>query len=881
MKTKKEQIFDFLHMHANGESEPSDADIGVTTQYIAQALDIQRTNVSSILNNLVIEGLADKTKGRPVRYYVRKAPNKNSDGCFINLTGCNGSLHQIVQHAKAVILYPVLEQNTVVVGEKGTGRSFLVELMHEYAIEHGVLPKDAILRKYDCFDYTNGDIVHYEDVNKSEMLDEVDLLNNTNTGILFINNAHLLTQKSRKQLLNKIDRYRESAVNQENYPIIIFSCDIGNKAAVNDFQSKLPISITLPTLAQRPLSERMELICRQFTLEAARAKKTFRINSQLLRCLLLYECALNIEQLKSDIKLGCANAYVREYKNKDDKINVYISDFEHYVRKGFIYYKKYRDEIEVIIPSDYEYSFNDKTMEMLPRDLNRVNKSVNVYDVISYKAGELENNGFSEEDVNHVLDAELERTFVAYHKSIIKQVDDKRQLSMLVEDKIIRLVEEFLEQASEQLQRVFSPSVFFGLCLHISAMLNNKEHVHAIPTEQANDIIENYKTEYLLCVQFAAKLQQEYSVTIPINEAALLAMFICYPHSTLTISDETPVLLYILQGLGIAKALTKTVSELTGNSNAFYFDIPLDKDYSEVYTELKAYIEEINRGKGVIVFYDADTLEPILDILSIELNIPLRRISYPLITPAIEHSRTTLLHNDIDDAYKALLQEQVTNRTRRSNKAIITLCSSGKGGAEQIKDYLIRYGQISNFDVIPLAMSANEPLQREIMDIMKEWTIHCIVGTHDPKLFSIPFISLSSVFSVKPEELPSVLRFEKKKREEIDWGEVYTYLSEQLEMVDIDKLKKTLPAVLEDINKNIGHLSLDAEIGLFVHVACYINRVLSKEHLPVNNKKESIISKHSNQYKKLVQLIKPIERRFNIIFSDDEIAHVIAIINKE
>lgn len=65
MKSNKEKIYDFIQMHDTAEQEG-----GVSTTYIAQALSLQRTNVSSLLNALVEEGRIHKSNGRPVLYSI-------------------------------------------------------------------------------------------------------------------------------------------------------------------------------------------------------------------------------------------------------------------------------------------------------------------------------------------------------------------------------------------------------------------------------------------------------------------------------------------------------------------------------------------------------------------------------------------------------------------------------------------------------------------------------------------------------------------------------------------------------------------------------------------------------------------------------------------
>ena len=48
MKSNKEKVYDFIRLHADEK-----ADRGISTAYIADAMELQRTNVSSILNLLV------------------------------------------------------------------------------------------------------------------------------------------------------------------------------------------------------------------------------------------------------------------------------------------------------------------------------------------------------------------------------------------------------------------------------------------------------------------------------------------------------------------------------------------------------------------------------------------------------------------------------------------------------------------------------------------------------------------------------------------------------------------------------------------------------------------------------------------------------------
>ena len=52
-----------------------------------------------------------------------------------------------------------------------------------------------------------------------------------------------------------------------------------------------------------------------------------------------------MKNTKNDIHNACANSYVRIQKN-ERHIELLLSDFPNHVRKGMIYYKHYKDEID-------------------------------------------------------------------------------------------------------------------------------------------------------------------------------------------------------------------------------------------------------------------------------------------------------------------------------------------------------------------------------------------------------------------------------------------------------------------------------------------------------------------------------------------------------
>ena len=160
MPTAKERIYQLI-LESGKE--------GKQTQDIADALEIKRPNVSSILNQLTAEGKIVKTKTRPVVYTAGgNEPITSDTSCFSTMIGYDGSLQKAVQIAKAAILYPQGSLHTVIVAEPGCGTTYLVSRMVQFARDVKVLGADAPFIKLNCSHYAdNLKQIHHELFGKS------------------------------------------------------------------------------------------------------------------------------------------------------------------------------------------------------------------------------------------------------------------------------------------------------------------------------------------------------------------------------------------------------------------------------------------------------------------------------------------------------------------------------------------------------------------------------------------------------------------------------------------------------------------------------------------------------------------------------------------
>lgn len=222
MKPNKEKIYDFIKLHGTGEHS-----IGVSTNYIAEALSMQRSNVSSTLNILVKEKKINKISGRPVLYHVSDDLLKCDDECFKNLVGYDGSLKRYIHLAQAAVLYPGDLINAVLIGEKGTGRKLLAEVMYKFAVMQQVISEDLSFNTLNCREYTG-----FTRINEND-----NMADNSAMGLLYIENIQYFSVKEREILYRRIVEKKNQKAQKS---IVVISCTSREEIEDDDFMAQCP-----------------------------------------------------------------------------------------------------------------------------------------------------------------------------------------------------------------------------------------------------------------------------------------------------------------------------------------------------------------------------------------------------------------------------------------------------------------------------------------------------------------------------------------------------------------------------------------------------------------------------------------------------------------
>ena len=252
---KKDLILSYMQRMTGIDNE----DKLFTTQELAEHFHMQRTNLSSLLNQLVNDNKLEKIDGRPVLYRLISLNQINNkyNTVFQRMIGFNGSLKNAIKKVKSELLYPNKKHMFLFIGSSGVGKSFFVQMLFEYVKERKIVSKNAQLFKLNCKYYMN----HENDL--IDVITNTSLIGQVNDGIIFVDNVHLISQDKRSIIYDLITLHSKS-----NF-ILVFSSDKNvDENFRKNYLDNIDVIIDIPDLMDRKLNERYDIMKNTLQKEA-------------------------------------------------------------------------------------------------------------------------------------------------------------------------------------------------------------------------------------------------------------------------------------------------------------------------------------------------------------------------------------------------------------------------------------------------------------------------------------------------------------------------------------------------------------------------------------------------------------------------------------
>lgn len=879
MSSRKDEVLKFLNA-MNQKVSAGD---------VANELGMDRANASRYLNDLFKENKIEKLPGKPVFYQAVKIEEEaqsvqNEKSAFDRLIGSSDSLKVSIQQAKAAILYPPHGLHTLILGKTGTGKSLFAECMYHFAKESAIIPRTAPFVSFNCADYAQNPQLlfgHIFGVVKGAYTGAEEtrsgLLSKADGGILFLDEIHRLPPEGQEMLFTFIDKgeYRplgeSSKVHNAQVQIIGATTESPDNFLLETFTRRIPMTITLPSLSERNLEERYQLIEFFLKQEANRLNQPIRVHRQALIAFLLYHASANVGQLQRDLKLACAKAFLHYKTKATNYILIEQDDLPIHVQKGLLHMKDEPEKLNRLIDVNKTiFKFADLSEES-SKKLTDVN---DVYQAIQERADELIKEGKNQTELEEALYVDVDQYFHDY----MVQLPTQQTAKEIIDPAIWSLTERVYEMASKRLERKYNDKMRFAFSLHLQSTIERiREQKHIIHPD-LNNVRKKYPKEFQVAIDISAMIEQELGIEIPFDEIGFLTMFLTEEVvESMFVSESQVEVLVLMHGRSTATSMVETVQELLSIESGTAMDMPLSMEVKTMYENVKKRVVKLNPQKGVLILSDMGSLASFGNMLTEELGIRTKTVTMASTPVVLEAIRKASLGRGLEDIYQSCQQlfenkyKAQILRAKPAKNAVIFTCFTGEGVAEQLRARVEPLIDQSKVEIIVLQFLHKEAFRERIDQLMEEYNILAIMGSVEFQYRDIPFFSALEVFSDGGIDI-----IKRILNDEVPYEKLIASLNGNLTAVDsAEELVYFLRKIISELQIQLNLiLEPGVDIGMILHLAFLIERMrlgaVDREFPDFNE----FAKNHMVEMQVTQQMMENVEREYDITIPQSEIAYL-------
>lgn len=858
-------------------------------QQISEYFEVSRNVASQYLNEFCKEGVVGKINTRPVIFLSlpKKAAREcsfssmeeailwmqqNSSSALENVIGSKGSLKEIIQQIKAAIQYPPDGLPILLYGATGTGKSFLAQAIYQHLKTYQIIGSNSEFIAVNCSEYANNPelfLANFFGYVKGAYTgaDETrkGLAELADGGVLFLDEVHSLSNECQEKLFQFMDsnRFHRMGDNESWYEshcrIVFATSETPEEYLLATLIRRIPVKVTLPTLQSRSMTEKKQLIQMFFEEESANLKQQILVSNHFLTFLLNNDFSGNIGNLKNVIKLSCANAF--SSLERGTALKVQLANLPGTISRTNP------------IPSLTHTKVVFLSLEEL----------MNTEHLLSY-AQFLKGiwDTFAANQADDLLFEAFDKFFKKQFHRV--QVDLTNDHSGYLEVKF--------RQYIKMLEKDYQQKVDF-FYLKVSLFYLNQwidEIGTALSPAETDRLYEffvaNCSREFAMVEEFSNSGDISFS---KIEKAVLILLFHLMIDKNFT---QSRLALIIAHGESTATSIAKTVNTLLGD---FLFDainMPLQSTSEEVAKQVNQYLKERSTFDELILLVDMGSLEKIHEHLELPANKSIGLLNNVSTKMALDVANQLSLKIPLKDILTSIQRNHTIHTVYHASKVkrdmILCSCASGLGTSYKLKSILESSFPKTTDILIETCDFYSLANENYIGELEKEYHILFIVGTLNPELEDKIFYSIEElILGLNVEEMASKLRrhFSEQEIELLNQNILknfsLTNLMEQLTILNPSKLLEQVSDAIY-ILQNDMNLIIENNIcfGLYVHISCLIERLVTQSHLPDEISLNFDDPKLEDFYHKFKKAFTVVEQYYSVEIPPFEVSYVYDYIKK-
>ena len=601
---------------------------------------------------------------------------------FEKLVGHEQSLREIVKQCKATIAYPPEGLPLLLYGATGTGKSYIAQLTYEWAKNNNIIKGRFVT--VNCSEYANNPELltanlfgHVKGAFTGADKDNAGLIALADQGVLFLDEVHELKSECQEKLFLFMDKgiYHRVGDNDKWYKskvrLIFATTENPENVLLKTLLRRIPMTITIPSIGQRSVQEKIELIYKLFRDEEQRLQCKIKMSNKVYNTLLSSKLAGNIGELKSIIQSCCVNSL---FDREGNNLLIHLSSLpSHILTKLYENPKTLQDTEEYVSVDDLQMFYShDKEIIQLNDEIIQTYQTYRKERDI----GKLVNTGkqIVQNYFDNLIFRKKETPQIEYYKRGVQRIFDmiESRYGIKLTNNDILAIACYLEELNLDYHDFRKWS------------LQHEEDCEDLNQLLESEFFRAANISLEICTYLKSYLEME---VYPI----VVCLFIFYVYNLQ--SDQRlqqKACVVLAHGFSTASSIANAANHFLGEYIFDAIDMPLHVDTATMVEKLKIYLGRLEKIKELYLLVDMGSLEEIYKGLNLEkMSIGiLNNASTPMALEIGNGVRMNipmeeLLKNTISNVKASLMYHIEKNQDKLP--LILCSCASGYDTARKLK----------------------------------------------------------------------------------------------------------------------------------------------------------------------------------------------------